>query len=838
MSKRVIVNASKQQNERIINHNIDNMSGGMVSDVEPTEIPPNALYHLENAVGFPDRLEGRRGSALFSDRRLPVEDEYSVTVADGVVTTNRYWGDVVGKILCFWEDGYNFSTRITGVIDDFTVETDSDVTIETTTVAGLRGNINGSFFDNTQNKIILIVGVHVYISELAYSKTGAEMSEWVEISPINSGFTDSMCNIHMINDVTFINNETGVFRLDTNKGYMWKCNVGGPLLENKIKEVNYVDPLEYGYRYMYTYSRFIGKSDENRLNGIIEHETCPNNITDPSQTDFSTVYNSLPNGYTSLSIGVEFDTTNHNEKEAYYWKELDKSALKIEVGDINDAVLGNRKVEYVYFDFSGVVTFLDIFKVLNDGFKSCSCVVDISYINTQDGIRMLYIYGDDIIIKEVKVFDLLDVEGVYDSSYDLFLRMDCSTLDIGVSSVDGVTKTKVEGLKNTSLGLTHYSVYRTYDVSGFENNDDVSYRSRPINDPNVYTWVGDVPMMEVINVVIDGTTLKTDITHTRNIGCYISIASTSKRITGIVSDGYTVGTTTGWVDGADVGVIGRGAFTQVGYAELTLMSLGYALNPLFIPYFGVFEVGSVIFWDDGEVDIVKFVNPDIDLVVIADRKGGPKPQRNFAVKPGERDFNDTTSDFVLESRNRTLPLKNRFFIPMSDKNNLSVLIPGFLITSEKNKGSFEYCSTSDLSHIGYRHQIIQVNDFIDTDIQSVSWVNGVVSIKTSHSTFVFDPQQAFDAGDPRFNESVFALTDPIKVNDTIGVTSPKYCITVKDGLELVYTNEPGVRFYNGREYGEDISNNKVFLSYIIPFHENVILDYDNSLGIIMWGKNE
>lgn len=839
MSKRVIVNASKQRNERIINRNIDNMSGGMVSDIEPTEISPNALYHLENAVGFPDRLEGRRGSALFSDRRLPVSKTYDVTVLDGIVTSvDIFDDDVVGGIFCFWEDGNNFSSRVVEKIDDYNVRINLETTIDTTTEVGLRGNINGSYFDNTSNSVIMVLGGRVYISELVYSTSEANFSEWYNVAPINGSIGDSVCDIHMINDNVFINNESGLYRLSTEKGYFWKCNVDGPLIENKLKEVKYVTPLQYGYRYMYTYSRFTDKTSQNRFDGVVEHETCPVVINNSSQTDYSTIYNSLPNGYTYLNLSFVFDLNNGNEKEPLFWKDLNKTALKLTIGDRDDAVSENWKIEYVYFDFTGIVTFLDVFKVLKDGFKSCGCSVDFSYIDVQYGIQIVYIFYDEKIIKRVGVYDLPDVDDVYVSSSDFYSRMWCESSNIGMLNIDGDTGKEVFGLKNTTSGFTHYTVYRTYDVSGFENNDDISYRNRNINDPNVYTYVDDIPMMEVLDCVVDGDILKIDETHMWNIGSYVRVSTIYYKIIDINDDGYIVNIDTGYSDTPFVCVIGFGPSSQIGSAEVTKTVTGeFILSSINITAINGFVAGSVIFWDDGEFDIIKDVDYFSNRISLVDRTATEKGNRFFSINPGTRSFNDSTSDFVLESRNRTLPLKTRFFMPMKN-NNLSVLIPGFFISSEKNKGSFEYCSTSDLSIIGYRHQIIQVNDYIDTDIQSVSWVNGVVSIKTSHATFVFDPQQAFDAGDPRFNESVFALTDPTKINDTIGVVSPKHCVSVKDGLELVYTNEPGVRFYNGSEYGDDISNNKVFLSYIVPFHDKVIIDYDNSLGVIMWGENE
>lgn len=836
---------SKQQAERLIIRDTIRFNGGMQKDLEPSELPNSSMYHLENAVGFVDAIEGRRGTAKFADRRLPLYRTFNCKVEDGIVTglTDTFDTEDFSKIACFWQDGIEKSVVIREVYDDGTarIDTDKIPNIENT-IVGIRGIMNGSFYDTVRSIIIIVVGDNIYHSTLYYAEDEVSISEWNKVVPIGRNKIDnSYTTIHIINDTYYVNNSHGVFRIDTANDVYWKCNFGEPKMEEKLDDIPYLNPLQYGYRYIYTKSRFDKDYTGNRLNDTILHETCPPVISDYDERDYSLVYYSKPVGVKYFSMTSNFDITGKNERDPLYWSSMEKVALKIRTGEVG-ADSSEWTTEYAYFDFTNVKKFLDVFTILKNGFDGTSCQVELTYTEADyDSIKIIYHFMTNRVIHEIAEYDLTDTEGVYSESSKFYSIMYVPPSTRVVTYTDEFkVNNPIRKFTDTTGCFSHYSIYRTYDVSGFENPSDVLSRIRDINDPNIYTWVDDIPVMEVYQVHIVGENVVTSSWGfeplERNIGCNVKILDTERKIIGIydngVDRGYVLNSTLPLDDIDSSIVIGYGDNTAIDNV-IPLLNADYTVFISGVSDISKYKIGSLIFFSDGSTAVVS--NIDSTNIYLYDyNEDSLGLELACASNPGTRAFNDNVSDRVLEARNRTLPLKTRFFQPMRD-NNLCCVIPGFYISSRKSKGEFEYCTTGNLSLIGFRHQVGQVSDYIDGDIQSVSWVNGVVSLKTSRETYTLNTQQVYDAGDSRYNESFLSFHDPVKVSDKIGVRSPSNVVSVDSGLEVVFTNEPAIRFFDGSKYGEDISKNKVLDSYVIPFYPRIIMNYDDSFGVKIWG---
>jgi len=865
MSQKVFNPRGRQEKDRLIGFSRERFSGGMFRD--SNEIPESGMFHLENVTAHTDCLKGRKGSKLFSDRRLPVEFSMNATKVGPLVTlTGGITKQEIGYILCDWDDGVNKSARIVGVdvasLDPLTglyavIEIENTIPDFTDKTIGIRGRINASFTSHVTTKtsgveihVFLLIGRKLFVSSVYYTGGGtAVMSDWFEVYRTGRDMpVDAFSTFDKSGDVLLLNNPGGLFRINTNQVpgamYFWKTNNVTPMTEHMITDVNRSNMWEYGFRYIVTFSKLTGSVFGDRtmadLGVVVEQETCPVVVNTMYDKDYSIVYGMIPPTGAGVFIG---SSKSEKTTGAELWVTVyGKNAFSL----VTTSSSGSAKRIAIFVDYTYCQTFDDVITVTQTALNQKNS--DLRFGVTSDGddnVRFFFFSSDDSELSSILITKCDDAVIPTDADGDP-LYSNTVYAEFGFDTPEQVTFTNnrrnvVNGLSITKDGdqisdtFTHYTVYRTLDVSSAEDVSGALSASRVVNDRNRFTWVADIPMVKPLLGYISGGKLFIDsyAMNVYDIGSMVGfLRETTWEEYEILDIGYDAGKPHYVLSNAQsVGSTYNKVPLVIGSDTVFLGSVD--INGVVGGYtFSGSDIGKTLFWSDGSstliVDVVSGVARVLGRQVKADQA--------CSLNPNGRSFNDTVSDFTLESRFKSFPLTTRFFDRMPD-SSIGCVIPGFVLTADRGFGEFNYCSTYLPSLIGYHHRSGQSNDTIVDGIQSITWNKSSVSIKTNQKTFVLRTEQAYNAGDPKFNESFFTFPDPTIVTDQIGVNAVSHVVSTGDGVELVYTNEPAIRIYDGEKYGKDISADRVRDTFIVPFYPTLVIDYDGDIGVMLWGYN-
>jgi hypothetical protein len=85
---------------------------------------------------------------------------------------------------------------------------------------------------------------------------------------------------------------------------------------------------------------------------------------------------------------------------------------------------------------------------------------------------------------------------------------------------------------------------------------------------------------------------------------------------------------------------------------------------------------------------------------------------------------------------------------------------------------------------------------------------------------------------------LFFMDPPEMVDENIGTANEVSVATYKNNGEIVFTNEPAIRIFTGKEYGPNIAEGKIQKSDMQKFTGPVTIDYDPVVGITLWGVQE
>lgn len=262
---------SRQQDERLINREQRDFSGGVFNDIPASTIPENGIAYLKNFVNKGTELVGRTGSRLWGNYLTNTESSVLPTIASGITSTST----VDGTNRTVNTTGYTFTSSNIGdffIHDNGVNEAILDVISATQIItqtktseiinsanATLRNKINCLYFHTFLKKLVLHIGRDIYVSSDIY------LTSWIKAYcesynlPSNAKTTiDEKDNYVLIFDVN------GIYRLDLdittdNSYYYYKINSAIP--DSKIDEPEETINVPYIRRYLYGFSKMSGNGN-------------------------------------------------------------------------------------------------------------------------------------------------------------------------------------------------------------------------------------------------------------------------------------------------------------------------------------------------------------------------------------------------------------------------------------------------------------------------------------------------------------------------------------------------------------------------------------------------
>jgi hypothetical protein len=783
MSKRRLFNPrTVYENERLIRRNQQSFDGGMVTDPEASDVGPNgsisnAVVKLFNTRGFKDGVRGASGSVRFTPASITVTiTNNTQTLATALTSGFLYLAN---------------NSAALSVGDVFEVMGDGDFTgTNLQTAKGdypRRHDIFSVVSTTSGSESILYVGNYkvpalegygdVSSSELTASKSGVRITKTA-----GSDFDSTLIGSYWVwLDGTrdyinnFINENTLECVTAGTRTSTAKCKIEPPLNASyNHKSLNKICILAGKNIYVAKNIPITGWVKVTVINSDL-----PASVFCKFFEDGDDLVLVNPNGTYRIKI----------TSEPYAWKINDLAPhQQLSLNVPSETLINGYRLIYSMGRFKGANYSFDRTNAV-DGMvlEQQSAPVE---INTHSGID----YSERWLTNTV----------------DTTHPISWSTFEVPAMG---------------SQHWTHFILHRTLNI----NNDSIAEG----NLRDLYIWSQDIPIAKAFNASRSGTgviTATSGIFKTEDIGNVILFENGQQDIIVSIIDGSNAqGSVLSSIAPQSAGIGNGTVFTIKIEGTILTVTSGYLLTDA--------DVRKQIFTSSGKVVvIIKIYNTYTAEVLESD----VLEIQGAVINPKSRVVCDNVDDDILrsriESKKSLYYLQNRFFQPFPD-TNIGVIASGFAIVAVSGRNEYFYCNTGKKYLAGaYHSDKMHNDDKIWDGIQQIRPYPDKIIIRCTHSTYRIATTTTIDGGDNTLGESYQILGDPEVVDDAIGSVGDSSAIRLPNGNELVFTNEPAIRIFNGYEYGENLA--KYIMNEIKKLKRPVLLSYSPIEGVHLFGQQE
>lgn len=424
---------------------------------------------------------------------------------------------------------------------------------------------------------------------------------------------------------------------------------------------------------------------------------------------------------------------------------------------------------------------------------------------------------------------------------------------------------------------THVAVYRTENVRA----EDADLETVE----NTFLWVFDIPIVQfgVINYIRIWNDTAVFRINTRTMGEFTAgsklfirksptsvLSFTVIRVDGIIenTDEVVLFVTPDDLDYLELVAVGDWCFSSNSinnYIDIyygTLSTTGDdaieitldGASPTFPTTANIYD-NFLILWEDGTTSVVTEKTSATEAI-IRHIDGAPEvidpnpPDSNIRFVIIHRSsgvvgnqkirFGDTVTDEVLKGRKESSEvlyfMQNRFFNPLP-QGNLSAIKFGAYFCSSKEQNEYQYSQLSTIWRAGTYRPDLQKHVLDYGNVTRLKdYPDGVV-VFGEHFTLFIDTSLTENVGLEDVGEFILQFQTPQLVTDEIGTPYSADPAELNKG-EIIFTNQPSVRFFNGYTYAEDItfrSINKSILTKLKPF---MISHWNPNRGYFLWGVKD
>ena len=822
--------------EREIYRNQEKFDNGLMRDPPASDIPDTAMARLTNAVAYPEWIEGRRGSKVWSSIGYPAitgRTGYSLTLSGTTVTRSNgtafSQSDVSNYIV--FDDGTHYEITAFISATQVTVDLSGD---KTASAGYLRGRVNANLFHSKMRKIVKHIGNEIFVAE------DINITGWTRVI-INSyrSPTNATSVLDELDDDAILITSNGIFRiyLDTSTPIAFKINDQVPNIS--ITDVVRQERNTFCRRYLYSMSRLNGNTAiyDRTTSGVkILQESGTNGIR-YDLNDYGEVWRSSKWGDDTKTKGrlVGANVTIANRDAGGVWAPIVNGSV---IFDIN----GNAR--QIFVDFTGVLTMEDVADRIQTAarafFPDMTC--------EWDDTRFIITSGD---ISGTTLSWCQDGVGGTNIADDMLCRLgDGGTLDTAYlyerSRVTESLNVAVDNLTPTvsQWQWTHYSVYATLDC-GPAGTDPVTGIA---NNPERYMWLGDVRIAGAFLASKTSAGLVTATYGTfeqRDEGSILEWENGDRdTITDYISATQVMVDVGGDPDYAEALVeqaaaIGNGNVRRASQSGNTVTLTTVYNSEVFTSA----DVGKSIFWANGTVSYITAVASGGASVTVHDSQ--TKLSQGITIDPTHRKFNDTTNDDTLRIRRNSSQylLRQRFWeaIPAV---NIGRVVPGFLFAAVRGGTDIYYSQLPPTQkYLAGCH-----NPFHQTDESCkdpIVWIDEfpdrlVAFCKTKTYGGATNKSIEVNVAD-KVGERVIVFGGLQIVDSNIGITDYGSIQKPEQGVAVMITSEPAVRTFDGYSYGPNLAESndmESVMNVIRNWQHATASAYDPrpSCGYIVWGK--
>jgi len=830
MAKRNFAPKSTSQDKGLIGPSIETDFGkGMIRDISSLEIPDGSVAYLDNCYPDNGAIKGIEGTSQIANLDI-------TTQISGYIRTRASYNDIKNSKYYFAVE----TTGNAGYIDVYYISNDLTGSMAKATIRGGAASV---------------------------------------FNPIagNCNFTENEGDVYLMT-------VSGLYRISDDNNVMWyKIN---HYLDTNFGKITYTPSKSSTaviHRYLTTQTMLEGVSQgldrRNADSGVrIAYETSPATQSTGDSPDYTEVIHDYPNGLYNIR---QCDSVDNVYASPEGWRKLNTITGKFGVCSYDDtATIGFCEISKdITYDFRTAETLEDVLSELNRGIKEV--IGDEFFIGIQkiDGSNPAFFIGSYSRnrIPNCPVIDL-------DVLFSTIIKFKTTT-----STLNSTGGPILAGLRQGASSLswnqsfTHYSLYRTLDVSKVIKDiniiDGSDYRFGV--NPEVFAWVADVPRIKFFannTKVYDKSStslyMRSDDLVPSDIGNKIVVcpglqgAGDIFTITGMdrisldpvddtIKDYYIITGTLGDVTQIKTNTSGtdtagtyytvafwRGEVLLADVKSVTIASGGVVTSAS--AFSSLPSTGELVAISDGSfAQVVSYTDgsnftisvPDASKYVgtyymaLLDNPGDLQPSSDYWIR-----YTDSVTDEEVSARIGIWNPK-RFYRPLPPCN-LGVFAGGMFFCSQQGEQKLYYCHAFSRADIGFHLPGVQEIQSIKEPIRAMTICGGNIIIRTDSKTYGLNPTTAFNSGDDRFGEILYTVQDPQLIDDTIGVWGMCNIDAINSNAEVVFTNEPAVRFFDGStmKYSPDMSYGYVLDSDIKKLKQPVIVSYDSVTGITIWGE--
>jgi len=739
----------------------------------------------------------------------------------------------------------NTQERIINYVGTTSVETlcASGSATKTCTAGYVRGGMKASYYHRSQNKIVVMFDVYVYITSpitISYTRVFNLSGE----DP-----TATATQIDEFKQFVFLFNANGIFKIDLTATVplMYKINGNCPgvrIVDQNITTQGVIDTTKpYGRKYIYKMSRITGVTglrDRTTSNAVVEQESGPVLASAvAAYKDFGTAYGARPIGNGSTFYGVltggalggSYDTASE-------WAVLGNNC--------QFTITVNGSAKSVTCDFTDVLTMDDVATRIQIGMRSIFTTT--SYAST---VLCDYV-TDHFVITSPDESGTVTVTTAGASGTDIgTAAMSCQSGTGTVTTPAYATARTIGTLRipfDASGGVekhwTHFSVYSTLEIGKY-GYDPVNGLA---NNKENYIWLYDIHVGRAVTAAVtvtsglitlnsgelftqkdvgggllleDGTTDTIQYlcdsggtrVYTETSRYAIGDTVTAKTAQSCCFSGARVITATQAVSGTET----------TGASTITYVTGGPASN------FVAADINRTISCEDGsEQHIVRV----IDSTHVEVAESATKTSKAFTIAETYRLISDDVPDETLRYRasKKEFLLQNRLWEPLPACNK-GVISSGFMFTAITTGRDINYSQMPETLEymVGYQnpdYQIVSAKDLIVDlvrypDLVAVFCKNSTYEIPTN----TFSTQKIEQVG-----IVVAIISGLVMVSDSIGAWAVKRTYR---GETIVITPEPAIRIFSGRTYSENLIESKMMTKFK-GYANTFTISFDPINGLNFW----
>lgn len=853
MGKQLVAPKTQLQSEDLVIREQKNW-GRFIGDIPASDIGPTDLSYLENMHSYPEYLEGRTGSRLFSELQLPtlidgiraykelVDGQWTVTATTPIFTASMVFNRYI-----VWPDGDNdeiiaFNSTTSVVVRDAGAK-------GITSGCSIRGRVFGNHYHKASKRILLHIDTRLFYANWF-------LDEWVQVYGQSSEIpSESWTFFSEDEDYIYGMNRNGVFKTAITEGNPYFYKINSPVPDVLITGVEQTEDLTIGRRYIYGMTKLKGNylntrtgdnADENINLGVIEQESGTTAVNDDYK-DYGEVFTEELIGLGNETYGVltcDVGGVGINE-DLEDWRLIQDGTFNIE--------MNGQGAQTIACDFSNIFVLDDVRATIENGIRVYWPTATVEIVRMSTG-RARFVISTGKINGSTISFVSTDPGGVGTDISNVDAN-DCGlrgTAALGEldntlnytepSTVGTLTPATVRNTTPSEVQrhFTHYSVYGTLD-SGPAGTDVINGRG---NNPEQFIWLYDHPVIKAFTASQTEAVSPLSIIYAdegfftqHDIGdilYYEDGSSTEIEYLCDASGNRVYTPTSRWAVG-DSGSVGLQSATMGTQTVLTCTKTGNTVTLVSgTRVFTGLDVRKPLFWDDGTVDWIISVTDGNTVEVL---ESGDKDQRGVGMDPETRSFTDVSIDEILRTRRTNFLADHRFWTALPE-SDIGTIVPGFIVVATSGQGTIYWSQLSIARKYrgGYHNPAFQFDDKFEDDITFLMRLPDKLAIVCSRSTWTTPTNNPIIDLVPNVGVAV-ALLPPAELIDNIGTNHVTSIRKIDTGQYSMVTSEPGHRIFDGFRFTENLAYKQIMriLEGLSTFG---VTAYNDTSGLIIWGAEE